>query len=265
MLVEADKSASFAVLRLVVFKEKKSDAINDSFITLSGNVKKEKSMVCALFQKSERLSALKAIRGQVGARFPSKFLLNDQKPSLPVRVVVYGRGSWQGVLSRFLQICLSHLRLSGYISFKNADELVSQLDHFDQKFAILVFLNIKDLCFSLDQVLVFKRVGDALEVHTLADFQTSTGISIEAFLELLQLYLDSSVVDFNRGLMIQKRRVCTGSVLSFVLSEIYLNGLDQAVTSFVKGLPGDVLLTCRYVDDFLFRSVNNAYLSQVDA
>lgn len=67
------------------------------------------------------------------------------------------------------------------------------------------------------------------------------------------MHLHSAVIDLNTGLIIQKTQICVDSAFAFILSLIYLNDLYQAVTSFVKGVAGGVLFSCRYVDLFYVR------------
>lgn len=61
---------------------------------------------------------------------------------------------------------------------------LGRLDHFHWKSVALVSLDIKDLYYSSDQVLLLKRVRDASEDHAV-NFQTSASISIDTLLELL--------------------------------------------------------------------------------
>lgn len=112
---------SFSVLLIVVFKVKISDSIKGLFNTFSGNVMKTKIIVCTLLQKSECLSVLRVIKHHVGAALYVIFLLNDHKPSFPLRVVAQEMGSWQSVLSLLLQNCLSDIRMSGILSSKYSE------------------------------------------------------------------------------------------------------------------------------------------------
>ncbi|CAN7948656.1 unnamed protein product [Ixodes hexagonus] len=93
-------------------------------------------------------------------------------------------------------------------------------------------LDIKDLYYSLDSVLLLERVRELLEKN-LVSFQAKAGISVDAVLELLTCYLKATVLDFNGDCYIQRKGVCIGSAVAPVLTEFYLNALGRKITELL--------------------------------
>ncbi|CAN8020245.1 unnamed protein product [Ixodes persulcatus] len=116
-------------------------------------------------------------------------------------------------------------------------------------------LDIKDLYYSLNSVLLLQRVRELLE-ENLVSFQAKAGISVDAVLELLTCYLKATLLNFNGECYIQRKGVCIGSAVAPVLTEFYLNTLDRTITDFVGSLGVERVLVRRFVDDILVCAPN---------
>ncbi|CAN7996196.1 unnamed protein product [Ixodes hexagonus] len=123
-------------------------------------------------------------------------------------------------------------------------------------------LDIKDLYYSLDSVLLLERVRELLE-ENLVSFQAKAGISVGAVLELLTCYLKATVLDFNGDCYIQRKGVCIGSAVAPVLTEFYLNALDRKITEFVGSLGVGGVLVRRFVDDILVCAPNQPSATEI--
>lgn len=119
--LETDKTGSFAVLPAGPFVEKKSGALNKLFWPFTGNVKAFKGKICPILERADASRILKDVTGRSSSTSSCKFFLKDHKPSLPQRTVVNEIGTWQGLLSSFLQKCLNYVCLSGSLSVRNSD------------------------------------------------------------------------------------------------------------------------------------------------
>lgn len=71
---------------------------------------------------------------------------------------------------------------------------------------------------------------------------------MEAFLELLMVYLQSTVVGVGKDLYVQKAGVCIGSAVAPILSDMFLSRVDRKVSDSLAGTAEHIL---RYVDDYL--------------
>ncbi|CAN7939463.1 unnamed protein product [Ixodes hexagonus] len=84
----------------------------------------------------------------------------------------------------------------------------------------------------------------------LCRFQNSFGIPLSGLIELLQLYLRSTMIEQGGKVFIQKSGVYIGSCLAPVLSEIYLCFVYRAIYEELQStVPGCRVL--RYLDDYL--------------
>ncbi|CAN7946294.1 unnamed protein product, partial [Ixodes pacificus] len=131
-----------------------------------------------------------------------------------------------------------------------------------QSSCTLMSLDIKDLYYSLDSVLLLERVRELLEKN-LVSFQAKAGISVDAVLKLLTCYLKATVLNFNGDCYIQRKGVCIGSAVAPVLTEFYLNTLDKKITDFVGSLGGEGFLVRRFVDDILVCAPNQLSATQI--
>ncbi|CAN7976939.1 unnamed protein product, partial [Ixodes persulcatus] len=126
----------------------------------------------------------------------------------------------------------------------------------------LMSLDIKDLYYSLNSVLLLERVRELLEKN-LVSFQAKAGISVDALMELLTCYLKATVLNFNGDCYIQRKGVCIGSAVAPVLTEFYLNALDKKITDFVGSLGVERVLVRRFVDDILVCAPNQLSATQI--
>ncbi|XP_070380831.1 uncharacterized protein [Dermacentor albipictus] len=140
------------------------------------------------------------------------FTVKPHKESVPFRAIVTEKGSWQGILSRYLQKHLSTIPLE-------------------------------------DPFLLFSSVRSHVEDMAPVAFQNMTGLSTDNFSELISFYLSSTIITFNDSCFIQKEGVCIGSCLAPLLSDIFLASIDKRIQASLYN--AGVEKAFRYVDDYL--------------
>jgi len=174
--------------------------------------------------------------------------------------VVNERGTWQHCLSRFLQGGLKLLPKSTCNTLlKDSSQLIDAFMPLHHQKVFYISLDIKDLYFALEPELLFLRLKQKLVDNSLL-FQNSFNMSIYVFLDLVKLYLSSTVIDFNDELYIQNKGVCIGSSIAPFLADIYLEPLDN----FCADLASKTSVTIkRYVDDFVLLAFNKTVLHEV--
>lgn len=96
---------------------------------------------------------------------------------------------------------------------------------------------------------IMTAVVDALSIKCVVQEKSKgSGTSVEAFMELLLFYLNSTFVMWRGKAYVQKAGVCIGSRLAPTLSDIFLakvnRDLEPALKDVVQHAP-------RYVDDYL--------------
>ena len=113
----------------------------------------------------------------------------------------------------------------------------------------IITQDIKDLYYSLDPVLLATRLRNAIETNY-TKIAHITKLSPSSIMELLILYLKSTVIHHNNALQIQARGICIGSQLAPSIVDIYLNEFDLSLDAECKANP-DILHVYRYVDDII--------------
>uniref|UniRef100_A0A147BDN4 Putative reverse transcriptase n=1 Tax=Ixodes ricinus TaxID=34613 RepID=A0A147BDN4_IXORI len=249
-LLETDKSGRFAVLPMAVFKKKTETAMDTLFSEWVGNIGKLKRNICAVLNEDELKDVAKCITSATNPTLSIKFFLKDHKPEMPLRAVINESGTWQKVVSKFLQKGLGYACLENSLSLRNSNELIDSLEIHHGRRCSVLSMDIKDLYYSLENTRLMQRVREALELN-LVKFQSGSGISVESFLTILEFYLKSTVVDYEGRKYIQKEGVCIGSSVAPILAEVYLNSLDRAVHDNLQELSPGTAIVRRYVDDIL--------------
>ncbi|KAG0426258.1 hypothetical protein HPB47_026629 [Ixodes persulcatus] len=104
--------------------------------------------------------------------------------------------------------------------------------------------------YNLDVHYLLESVSNAIDENGMCKFQNASGVSVKGFLSLLDLYLRSTLVEYEGKIYIQKAGVCIGSCLAPILSEIFLMYVDRAIKAKLEATaPGCQVF--RYVDDYL--------------
>src|SRR5690606_14069523 len=130
--------------------------------------------------------------------------------------------TWQQKVSSFIQSSLKCMPDVDFgIKLKNSDDPVKDLHGLHGKPYFYASLDIVDLYFSLDYVFLFNCLKERIQNFVL-DFRNSVGMSLDSFLEIVTFHLNSTVIEFNDDLFIQKSGICIGSCIAPVLSELYL-------------------------------------------
>lgn len=96
---------------------------------------------------------------------------------------------------------------------------------------------------------LFQSVTKIVEENGLEEFQNEAGVSLEGFLESLDMCLMSTYVPFETNLVIQKQGVCVGSTAAPALCSIYLT--QRSRTTKLDLIKRENPNTYRYTDDLL--------------
>lgn len=88
-------------------------------------------------------------------------------------------------------------------------------------------VDIKDLYYNIPHDMVLKAVNDAVDSFGNLRFQSECGISTDKFLQAINFYLDSTFVEYNDKLYLQREGVCIGSSLMPALMTYFWDGLTD--------------------------------------
>lgn len=181
----------------------------------------------ARFLKDEdKEGMVKTVMGQPKMFLSLKFFLKDHKPEMPLRVVINKNGTWKMVVSKFLQRGLGLVPLEKSLTLRNSEELIRILSVNHGRNCSVLSMDIKDLYYSLEKKRLMNAGREFLELN-LVKFQSESGISVEGFLTILDLYLQSTVLELEGQTYVQKEGVCIGSSVAPILAEIYLNTMEE--------------------------------------
>lgn len=263
VVLQTDKTGCFGVLTRTDFDLKRSSVVTSLFRSFDGSIDKLKRQVIRVLRDEQLHQVAKRVSEAARDSLSVKFLLKDHKIEMPLRVVVNENLTWQKVVSRFIQKCLSTIPLENPLRLRNTEELVSNLVPLHGKRAFAVSMDIKDLYYSLEESILLPRVRTFLE-SKLTQFQSAASMSVTSFMRILELYLRSTVVLVDGKLVNQRNGVCIGSAIAPLLAEIYLHYLDDAVSSFLNMyvLTGTALVK-RFVDDLCILSTDESVLETI--
>ncbi|XP_040075942.1 uncharacterized protein LOC120848078, partial [Ixodes scapularis] len=252
-LLESDKTGVFVVLEEGDFGDKVNAALSKNFLKLksrpSGTLRSRAKQLCS----SLNLSSLKTAISSPAKQYLSVFFTaKTHKTGVPLRSIVSEKGCWQKQLGLFLQKHLSCIHLPQPFRVSNSIELISVISS-QHSFSLphsIFSLDIEGMYFNLDPTTLLASISDAIFEHGAVDFQNSSGVSVSGFVDLTHLYLQSTLVEHERGIYRQKKGVCIGSCLAPVLSELFLLFVDRAIKAQLDiSTPGCHVF--RYVDDYL--------------
>lgn len=259
----ADKEGSFVLMYERTFSEKGMQAVHKNLKQVEEKPREVKKKAVALLEQLKLEGLAAAVRGAKGNLLNLFFTVKTHKEGHPFRVVVSERGTWQCLVSAFLQKHLSSLKVQDPFRVKNSEEVVQFLRTVPPGPMSVFSIDVEDLFYSLEHETLMKSVRDCIQDHNDAlQFQNECGISVASFLELLSMYLRSTLVEWKGGVYRQKSGVCIGSRVAPKLSEVYLGRIDRDLEG---GLESLALKTMRYVDDYLvFVEMDNCVRSRVN-
>jgi hypothetical protein len=99
---------------------------------------------------------------------------------------------------------------------------------------------------------MMKAVEEAIVNYGIDKFRDLMKMEVLTYIELIELYLLTTVVKNNKKYYRQKKGVCIGSRLASYLSDIYLAKVSRMVMQKYRGsFDRDILELLRFVDDLL--------------
>lgn len=153
------------------------------------------------------------------------------------------------MVSRFIQGQLSVLKINDPYRIRNSQALVDFLRKDNPSRLSAASIDVEDLYYSLPHSELVENVKVCITQHNdELEFRSRCGLTVEAFLELLMVYLQSTVVGVGKDLYVQKAGVCIGSAVAPILSDMFLSRVDRKVSDSLAGTAEHIL---RYVDDYL--------------
>lgn len=167
---------------------------------------------------------------------------------MPFRSIVSEKGSWQFLISQYLQKHLSALQVEDPFATKTSGDVVSYLQSNDP-IGYAFSVDVEDLFYSVPHDELFVAVRECIERNGEVSFRNSAGVPADSFISLLEFYLQATFITFNDDYYIQRQGICTGSCVAPTLCNIFLAAIDRSLNHVFNNQ--GVLKAFRYVDDFL--------------
>lgn len=246
----SDKEGGFAVLTKRQYFEKAQSAISTVFDTFTGiDLRKVKARAKDLCRELNLEGLVKKLDRCDKLSLNLFFSAKTHKPDVPFRVIVSECGSWQKNVGVFLQDKMKLFTINDPFLIKKSDEVI---EFFRQEFntGLMAFsIDVKDLYYSLPHDALLTCIEECIDQFGGVSFQNSTGMSARGFLDLLGMYLNSTYVEWNDNVYLQKQGVSIGSCLAPILSDLLLAKMDRAVNQELVSTAAKKVF--RFVDDFL--------------
>ncbi|XP_042149365.1 uncharacterized protein LOC121837684, partial [Ixodes scapularis] len=245
----SDKEGQFVVLPKGMFNEKANAAIEKNFRPVNVDLKKLRDRAKGLCDRLALTQLAVRVGKAENVHLQAFFSAKTHKEGCPFRAIVTENGSWQRQVASYLQKQLSSLNIKDPFRVFNSLELVEYLEAEGPEMRHACSIDVEDLFYSLPHDRLLEAVKGCIEANGELAFRSSSGVSLETFLELLLFYLQSMVVGWQEGCYRQKSGVCIGSCVAPVLRDIYLGEVDCGIERELGGT--SIIKIIRYVDDFL--------------
>uniref|UniRef100_A0A6G4ZYS5 Putative tick transposon n=1 Tax=Rhipicephalus microplus TaxID=6941 RepID=A0A6G4ZYS5_RHIMP len=196
--------------------------MDKNFREVSVDPTKIKSRALALMNEVGLTKVANEVKREKGLLLQAFFSVKTHKQNYPFRTIVSERRSWLNVISGYLQTNLAQLKLEDPFEVASSNCVVQVLQNNNPGGCFGFSIDIEDLYYSLPHVQLLKFVQQTIEgqMNELG-FVESCKIPVASFLELLEFYLKSTIVQWQGRTVIQRAGVCIGSCVAPVLSSIF--------------------------------------------
>ncbi|KAG0438332.1 hypothetical protein HPB47_017059 [Ixodes persulcatus] len=211
-LLLADKEGSFTVLPNKLFGEKAMLAINKNFKLADTRSARAKTRAVKMLEELNLEALAKRARNCKLDVLKVFFAAKTHKVECPLRAIVTERDSWQAQVSRFLQLHLSNLIPEDPYKVSSSDHLIELLREGLPGVNNAFSLDVEELFYSVPHDELLVAVRELIETSGVLAFQNACGVTADAFLEVLDCYLKSTLVCLEDKVYVQRRGICIGRV-----------------------------------------------------
>lgn len=258
-VVKSDKEGYLVVMPDDLYSSKAWNVMHKCFEEVKVKPQELKKRAVELLKNYGLEKMVSLMKKEKGLTLEVFFAAKTHKLEVPFRAIVSEHNSWQFIVSGFLQRILASVSHNDPFFIKNSEEVVCYLSDVEQGGYRGFSIDIQDLYYSLPHDALLDSVKECIEQdNDEVSFRNRSGMSLEKFLEILCMYLDSTIVKFKDKLFRQKKGVCIGSKVAPALSTIFLSKVDRLVNSELEG-KGLKIKIIRYVDDYLILGLNKEW------
>lgn len=141
-------------------------------------------------------------------------------------------------MGHYVQCHLRQLRLEDPFLVRSSREVIQKLEEGAWNGAYGFSLDVEDLYYNIPHEELFSAFSALLEkMEEYGEVRLSSivaGVKSDNFLELLNFYLHSTVVNFEDKFYVQRSGRCIGSSLAPILSEVFLDAFGKRVSKTIR-------------------------------
>jgi hypothetical protein len=266
VILEADKTSEFVVMAKAEEEELMIAAFAKSFIRIDRNstgLTENKQKVLKILENLPDAKDKNSVYNKVRKNNEkylnafAKFKTHKVEPSL--RVITDEGETFQSDLSHFIKKGLVAINQNDPFKVRNSEEAISRMNEFHGQNVKLFSLDAEDMFYNLDVGLMLEAVEEAIVEFGHMKFRELMSMEVITFLELLEIYLQTTVVKHKDKYYRQKKGVCIGSRLASYLSDIYMAKVSRLLMEqFTNEFAMSILLILRFVDDLLILAKKEA-------
>ena len=120
--------------------------------------------------------------------------------------------------------------------------------------------------FNLNHEILIDSVRESIGVFGSVKFQNALELSVNNFLELIRLYLLTSVIKENDRYFTQISGICIGSKIASNLSDLFVARINRKIQNDLVMLnPEKSVRIMKYVDDYLVVALKNVNFDLIDS
>ncbi|KAH9372433.1 hypothetical protein HPB48_010490 [Haemaphysalis longicornis] len=158
--------------------------------------KKAKSSAVKRLNELNMKNLAKAVKKSDGLELEVFFAAKTHKVNCPLRAIVTEDGSWKKILGGFLQRQLNLLKPHDPFETRSSTDVITALQKGLHGATSAMSIDIEDLFYSVPHDERFCAIRELIDKTGVVKFQNECGVNVEAFLELVALYLSTTVVKF---------------------------------------------------------------------
>lgn len=189
-LLASDKEGGFLVLPVDLYKSKALVAISSVFLPKdSVSLTRQKSEAKKLCKRLNLEQLVRKLDAGKQLSLELFFVAKTHKVDCTLRVIVSEAGTWQKSVALFLQKSLKLFQIHDPFLVKSSDNVISFLKDSQRTSFMACSFDIKYLYYSLPHNGLLTCIRDCIDVFGAVAFQNAAGLSVEAFMELVDMHL----------------------------------------------------------------------------
>jgi hypothetical protein len=181
-----------------------------------------------------------------------------------LRSILSERGTWQLHVDTYILNILSIFEVKDSMRVSNVQDLLeNSLFQLHRKKLYACSLDVKDLFYNIPVEWIESAVEKQMNVIGPIVFANKAGIQYHSFIQILKLFLRSTVVELSRawGLR-QLHGICIGLRIASLIASICMAEMNERIAARIAYEVSQQLVSRNFVDDYLLLAADPNHLDQ---